>query len=248
MELKASTAINIAFGPMISTDGTVLSGLTPSNAGVSGIRVIKHGTPTPVNRVGGAATHVYGGYYSCPLSVTDVDTVGTLRLIVATPTTGLAAWIDYNVLPKVQYSAIYGTGKWPSVAVVTTAQTASALTQHLDVNVTSVSGDATAANNLEAAYDGTGYAGGTIRQNVNATSLGGAAADDALSTGVLGAVYEGTRTVKEALTVDTAILTGKSAGGGGNNLTFYGSDGSTVRLSVTVDANGNRTVVDKWTG
>lgn len=40
-----------------------------------------------------------------------------------------------------------------------------------DVNVTAVSGDSTAADNLEAAYDGNGYAGGTIKQQVDAVAL-----------------------------------------------------------------------------
>jgi len=40
-----------------------------------------------------------------------------------------------------------------------------------DVNATQISGDSTAADNLEAAYDGAGYAGGTIKQKVDLETI-----------------------------------------------------------------------------
>lgn len=42
-----------------------------------------------------------------------------------------------------------------------------------NVNVTAISGDTAAADNLEAAYDGAGYAGGTIKQQVDVTAISG---------------------------------------------------------------------------
>lgn len=41
----------------------------------------------------------------------------------------------------------------------------------VNANVISISGDSDAADNLEAAYDGTGYAGGTIRQKVDLDTI-----------------------------------------------------------------------------
>jgi hypothetical protein len=45
----------------------------------------------------------------------------------------------------------------------------------IDVNVTAVSGDATAADNLELDYDGTGYAGGTIVKGADIKKINGTA-------------------------------------------------------------------------
>jgi hypothetical protein len=62
------------------------------------------------------------------------------------------------------------------------SSTSGALTQVVLVNrmnqqadVAAISGDATAADNCEADYDGTGYAGGTIVKGADVTAIGGAA-------------------------------------------------------------------------
>jgi hypothetical protein len=49
------------------------------------------------------------------------------------------------------------------------------------VNATQLSGDATAADNAEAFFDGTGYAGGTIKLGVNTVQIEGGDATDALA-------------------------------------------------------------------
>lgn len=56
-------------------------------------------------------------------------------------------------------------------------------TTPMPVNSTQISGDGTAADNLELMYDGTGYAGGTAKLQVDAVSLSGdsTAADNAES-------------------------------------------------------------------
>ena len=42
-----------------------------------------------------------------------------------------------------------------------------------DADVVKISGDSTAADNLEAAHDGTGYAGGTVKQEVDINKISG---------------------------------------------------------------------------
>jgi hypothetical protein len=51
------------------------------------------------------------------------------------------------------------------------------------------------------------------------------------------------KTIVQALQIGTAILGGKVSGAGTGTEVFVGADGSTVRVTVTVDANGNRTAV-----
>jgi hypothetical protein len=54
-------------------------------------------------------------------------------------------------------------------------------TTPMPVNATQLSGDATAADNAEAFFDGTGYAGGTIKLGVNTVQIEGGDATDALA-------------------------------------------------------------------
>ena len=49
--------------------------------------------------------------------------------------------------------------------------TAVGLATEFDANVVQISGDSTAADNLEAAFDGTGYAGGAIKQKVDLDTI-----------------------------------------------------------------------------
>lgn len=54
----------------------------------------------------------------------------------------------------------------------------------VNVNVTEISGDSTAADNLEAAFDGTGYAGGTIKPTVDVTKWNGTAVSSPATAGI----------------------------------------------------------------
>src|SRR5690606_28493566 len=54
-----------------------------------------------------AASHLENGYYSCPLSTTDTNTVG--RLTVAVSESGaLPVWAEYMVLPANVYDSLVG--------------------------------------------------------------------------------------------------------------------------------------------
>ncbi|MCK4625013.1 MAG: hypothetical protein KAV00_06870 [Phycisphaerae bacterium] len=77
---------------------------------------------------------------------------------------------------------------WPDAAfaagvreVILSVKYATAFTEHLRVeispavDVVAISGDTTAADNCEAMYDGTGYAGGTIVFHADLTKMGGVA-------------------------------------------------------------------------
>lgn len=70
------------------------------------------------------------------------------------------------------------------------------------------------------------------------TSLTAAAIDS-----ILDEVVEGTITLRQSHKMVLAVLTGKTSGGGGNPLVFRDIADSKNRLSVTADANGNRTAV-----
>ncbi len=166
--LKQSTASqSVLLGPFVDdTDrATAESGLTIAN---TDIRLSKNGGNMAAKNSGGG-THDENGWYSITLDATDTDTVG--RLQVSCKVAGaLAVWAEFQVLEEAIYDALIAAsaagfdsnqrvdvGSWLGTAV-----TLSSTTNKPEVDVNSVSDDATAANNLELQYDGTGLTGDTF--------------------------------------------------------------------------------------
>lgn len=129
----------------------------------------------------------------------------------------------------------------------------------IDVNATRLSGDATAADNAEAFFDGTGYAGtnnviptvttvttvsGLAADSVTASALAADAANeiaDALldrSNGV-----ETSVTPRGALRAMLATTTGVIADAATTTNTFKNPAGATTRVTATVDSSGNRSAI-----
>ena len=154
--LRQSTAGDVLIGPFVDkTDGiTVEAGktldveLSKNGQGLAN----KSDSTAPTDDAG---AHVRG-YYNCELDATDTNTVGTLRLCVH-HTDALPVWHDFQVVEEAIYDALF----------------AGSATGELLVDVAKISGDATAANNLELMYDGTGYAGGTAKLGVDVVKVSG---------------------------------------------------------------------------
>lgn len=96
---------------------------------------------------------------------------GTLKPTVnVTQWAGTATAIDgTSGFPKVDVAAI-ASSTADAVSLGTAIDTSNNVVAS---NVTYISGDNAAADNLEAAFDGTGYAGGTILQSVNIGQISG---------------------------------------------------------------------------
>ena len=118
-------------------------------------------------------------------------------------------------------------------------------------DVTRISGDATAADNCELMFNGTGYAGGTTKLDVDVVSMGtdtitaaalAAAAVTEITDDIMAEVIEsqGSYTVQQALSIILSVLAGETSGGGVNFLT---PDGVSTRVAATVDASNNRTAM-----
>ena len=161
--LKQSTASqSILLGPFVdATDGaTAETGLTIAN---TDIRLSKNGGNMAAKNSGGG-THDENGWYTITLDATDTNTVG--RLQISCKVSGaLAVFMECQVLEEDIYDALIGAsaagfdsnqrvdvGSWLGTAV-----TVSSTSAKPEVDVYSVSDDATAANNVELDYDGTGY-------------------------------------------------------------------------------------------
>lgn len=160
--LKQSTASQTALiGPFLdSTDGdTEETGLTIAN---TDIKLSKNGA-TIASKNSGGGTHDADGFYQITLDATDTATVGKLQLYCHM-SGALMVYHEYYVLEEAIYDALFAAsstgfdanqrvnvGQWLSQAVTVSSGNLP------DVNIAEISDDATAADNLEADYDGTGF-------------------------------------------------------------------------------------------
>lgn len=171
--LKEDTADDILLGPMIDdTDGkTAETGLTLD------VELSKNGQALANKNDATAPVHdaagTVDGYYNCELDATDTNTPGILT-VVAHAAGFLPVRQDYQVLSANVYDSLFGA----------------AAADLLDVNVGQISTDATAADNAELMFDGTGYAGGTIKLGVDEVAISGdATAADNLEKACDGTTY-----------------------------------------------------------
>ena len=132
--LKQSAAVDLVVGPFVDdTDGkTVETGLTVTQADC---QLSKNGGAVAQKNSATAATHLGGGHYKVPLNATDTGTLGVLRLYI-NEGGALPVWMDCMVMPANVWDSLFGAAR-------------------LGVDVVQVSGDAAAADSLEAVLDGT---------------------------------------------------------------------------------------------
>jgi hypothetical protein len=136
-----------------STDGnTEETGLTIAN---TDIKLWKMGATSLANKNSGGGTHMANGVYSAVLDATDTNTLGALVIFVHV-SGALPVKVECEVLAAVIYDAwIAGTDLFD---VSVTQLAGSAISQSaglINANVTQISGDATAADNLENTLDDT---------------------------------------------------------------------------------------------
>ncbi len=149
--LKTNTATRITVGPFLDvTDAkTPEVALTATNEKLT-LMVDDGGVPTLVldttaTASGGANdfVHVTGddaGYYDLELAAANVNYLGRATLAITYVTDHLPVFHEFMILSANAYDMLFGSTLLP-------------------VNATQISGDSTAADNAEAFFDGTGYAG-----------------------------------------------------------------------------------------
>ncbi len=67
----------------------------------------------------------------------------------------------------------------------------------------------------------------------------------AVADAVLDETIEGTITLRQAMRLALAVLTGKATGGGTTTITFRDTTDGVNRVVATVDADGNRSAVTR---
>ncbi|MCP3975978.1 MAG: hypothetical protein GY720_15970 [bacterium] len=105
MDLKANTAVDVLIGPFVdSTDGnTTEDALTISQADV---KLSKNGQSLAQKNDATACAFDDDGYYNCELDATDLNTEGSLALIVH-ESGALPVRHEYNVLSEAAWDSMY---------------------------------------------------------------------------------------------------------------------------------------------
>lgn len=242
IKLRQSTASQeVPLGYFVdSTDGnTEETALTIAN---TDIKLWKMGATTLANKNSGGATHISNGVYYAVLDATDTNTLGGLVIYVHV-TGALPVRLECEVLSANVYdSLIAGTDNLQvdTVQVTGTAQTAGDIIAdtndiqtrlpaalvggRIDANMGAISGDATAADNLETAYDDTA---GPVRWH------------GIIDQGTLQAATSTTAQLRAALALGDDIVVGAQlqiVSGTGAGQTRGVSDYVGATDTVTVDA------------
>jgi hypothetical protein len=182
--LRQNTATIVTVGPFYdATNGVAIEGsLTITNEKISMVVDANDGSaPTLVlDNVTGATSgtdndlnyiaNCDAGLMQLELTAANTNYVGRALLTVTDAANHVPVFHEFTILPGAVYdSLIAGTDK-------------------LAVDAQEISSDSTAADNLELMYDGTGYAGGTTKLDVNtATIAAGAITATAIATGAIDA-------------------------------------------------------------
>jgi hypothetical protein len=229
--LKKSTASQEVFlGKFVdSTDGNSQeTGLTINSVDIF---LWKQGATSRVNPAAGA-THMSQGDYYWVADDTDTNTDGAL-IISCHPSGALAVKQECLVYPANVYDSLFGTDKLQvDVSQVNgTAQTAGDNT----VTINSIY----AVVDTEVADIHTDVASITTSINsIYIQTVGTTIADS-----IWDEVMEGTTSARKQMNINHAVLSGKSDGGGTNTGHYRDAADSKNRVTVTMDAEGNRIAI-----
>jgi hypothetical protein len=164
---KQSTARTVTVGPVLDADGVAVT-----DGVVADFKISKNGGAPAALNGSATLTHRNTGHYSLALTASDLDTVGQAEVVID-DTVNACPMKEITVVEEAVYDALFAASApgYVANAPVNVAQisgdatAADNLESYTDgttpmpVNATQISGDATAADNAEAFFDGTGYAG-----------------------------------------------------------------------------------------
>jgi len=186
MWLKQSTAVTIRIGPFLDrTDGVTEE--TGLSLAATDVQISKNWGAFANKNSATAPTHDSDGWYTVALNTTDTATLGPLVVKVQDNTTHLPVRESFTVVPANTYDSLIGNS------------------DALSVDVTRISGDTSAANNLESQYDGTGLVGDNYpatQSQVGDIAIAGAAINDICESYTLTTGTQSSGTFTDTQTLD----------------------------------------------
>lgn len=112
--LKQSTAANVPIGPLVDTDGAVVTTATVAQADV---RLSKNGAAFAQKGSSSDAAHMENGWYQLDLTSDDTATLGNLTITVV-DTDAMQAWREFMIVPANVYDALIADTDYLTVDVV----------------------------------------------------------------------------------------------------------------------------------
>lgn len=111
--LKQSTAFTFRVGPFVdSTDGVTAE--TALSIAQADIQISKNGGAFAQTSASPTTTHDADGWYQCPLTATDTNTLGPLTVQIVM-TGALPVWEHFMVVPANVYDSLVGGVEWLEV-------------------------------------------------------------------------------------------------------------------------------------
>lgn len=209
-DLRQNTATIVTVGPFFDkTDGVTLeTGLTITNERITFTVDDPTGGAAPtlvLDNVTGATsgtsndlnyiTNCDAALMQLELAAANVNYVGRAVLTITDAANHCPVFHFFNILTQEEFDAKYGTG-------------------NRRADVIAISGDSGAADNCEAMFDGTGYAGGTAKLGIDVVNWKGSAAP-AMTGDAYAAV------VARLLPLAIATGTVQTSGGANTASSFY---------------------------
>ena len=111
--LKQSTAFTFRIGPFVdSTDGVTAE--TALSIAQADIQISKNGGAFAQTSASPTTTHDADGWYQCPLTATDTNTLGplTVQIVMAG---ALPVWEHFMVVPANVYESMVAGSEWLEV-------------------------------------------------------------------------------------------------------------------------------------
>jgi len=212
-----------AVGSVTGAVASVTAGVTLANNAMSAAASAADFL-AEINTQVDTAIVTYGLDHLVSTSVAGTDIANDSIVASLVSKSATADWDDFNNTTD-SLQAIVDTGLTVSGTV--------------NADVVKISGDSTAADNLELFMDGTGYAGGTIKLGVDVVKI----SDDATAANNLELMYDGTGyaggTIK--LTVDAVKISGDGTAADNLEAMLDGTGGVTLTTAIVGNITGNIT-------
>lgn len=111
--LKQSTAFTFRIGPFVdSTDGVTAE--TALSIAQADIQISKNGGAFAQTSASPTTTHDTDGWYQCPLTATDTNTLGSLTVQIVM-SGALPVWEHFTVVPANVYDSLVSGIEWLEV-------------------------------------------------------------------------------------------------------------------------------------
>lgn len=232
--------MDVPIGPFLdATDAvTAETGLTITQPD---IRLKKNGGAWAQKNAAQTLSHEENGYYEVTLDATDTDTLGLLRLAVA-ESGALPIWEDFMVMPANVWDSLFGADKLQ----VHADEITNGLITAAAIATGAIDADAIAADAVTEIQSGLSTFDHTTDEvSVAAASKTGYRLSATGVDDILDEVVEGAITQRQMLRGIASSTMGKLAGAATDTITTRDMGDTKDRLTVTTDADGNRTAVTR---